>query len=97
MYYDDSYLEKARVREWTLKAQTLGLTMAIGTMFGYVMHAVAATPGNRSWFADAAFTAAAAVRSTFMMDAAATLALVPALAVIGLAVGAVAVNSKQKA
>lgn len=55
MYYDDSYLEKARFRKWTSKAQTLGLTMASGTMFGYILHAVAATPGNRSWFADTAF------------------------------------------
>ncbi|MDP6952866.1 MAG: hypothetical protein QGF53_08915, partial [Alphaproteobacteria bacterium] len=78
-------------------AQTLGLTMAIGTMFGHVMHTIAATPGNRSWFADTAFMTAATVRSTFQMDAAATIALVPVLAVVGLALGAVAANTKQPA
>jgi hypothetical protein len=97
MYYDDSYRGNGRLRDWTSKAQTLGLTMAIGTMFGYVMHAIAATPGNRSWFADTAFLTAATVRNTFQMDAASTMALIPALAVVGLALGAVAVNEKRVA
>ncbi len=39
--------------------------------------------------------AAATVRNTFQMDAAATIALIPALAVVGLALGAIAVNTKQ--
>ncbi len=54
--------------------------MAIGIVFGYVTRTVAATPGNRSWVAIAAFLAAATVHNTFLVVArAATIALIPAL------------------
>ena len=71
--------------------------MAIGTVFGYVTRTVAATPGNRSWVAVTAFLAAATVHNTFLMDAAAIIALIPALTVVDLALGAVAINTNQEA
>ena len=71
--------------------------MAIGTVFGYVTRTVAATPGNRSWVAVTAFLAAAIGRNTFLMDAAAIIALIPALTVVDLALGAVAINTNQEA
>ena len=97
MYYDDGDRGAAWFRDRTSKAQTLGLPMAIGTIFGYVVHTVTATPGNRSWVTHPVYLAAAIGRNTFLMDAAAIIALIPALTVVDLALGAVAINTNQEA
>ena len=86
-----------RIHDFNLRLQTLALVMFIGALNGYALHAVASAPGSGSVFSDMLFATAAKVESLFMMDSGATLALLPALIAIGLAVSVIAVNGKRDA
>lgn len=95
--YIDMPRPNSRFRDFNLKLQTLALVMFIGTLTGYMLHAVASAPGNGGVFADMLFATATKVETLFMMDNGATLALLPALIAIGLAVSVIAVNGERDA
>lgn len=95
--YIDMPRQNGRFRDFNLKLQTLALVMFIGTLNGYMLHAVASAPGGGGVFADMLFATATKVESLFMMDSGSTLALLPALIAIGLAISVIAVNGKRDA
>ncbi len=95
--YIDMPRRNGRFRDFNLKLQTLALVMFIGTLNGYALHAVASAPDGGGAFADTLFATATRVETLFMMDSGTTLALLPALIAIGLAVSVIAVNGKQDA
>ena len=89
--------QNGRVRDFNLKLQTLALVMFIGTLNGYMLHAVASASGNRGFFAEMLFATATKVETLFRMDGSTALALLPALIAIGLAINVIAVNGKRNA
>lgn len=95
--YIDMPRRNGRFHDFNLRLQTLALVMFIGTLNGYALHAVASAPGGGSVFADMLFATATKVETLFMMDSGATLALLPALIAIGLAVSVIAVNGDRNA
>ena len=95
--YIDLPRRNGRFRDFNLKLQTLALVIFIGTLNGYTLHAMAATPGDRGALADMLFATATKVETLFMMDSGTVLALLPALIAIGLAISMIAANAKRDA
>ncbi len=95
--YIDHPRQNGRFRDFNLKLQTLALVMFIGTLNGYVLHAVAAAPGNGGVFADFLFATATKIGTLSNMDSGTAIALLPALIAVGLAISVISVNARRKA
>lgn len=86
-----------RLRDFSLKLQTLALVMAVGTLVGYVLHALAATSGDRGMFAEMAFVAVTRIATLFALDGGTAIAWLSALVAIGLAISLIPVNARRDA
>lgn len=86
-----------RLRDFTLKLQTLALVMVGGAFIGYVLHALAAASGDRGMFAEMAFVAVTRIATLFTLDGATAIAWLSALVATGLAVSLIPINARRDA
>ncbi len=86
-----------RLRDFTLKLQTLALVMVGGAFVGYALHALAATSGDRGMLAEMAFVAVTRITTLFTLDGGTAIAWLSALVAIGFAISVIPVNARRDA